>query len=502
MLDQQTKDLLPEVMRNTMEALNQNTNATDEITLPVTLAVMSFATQGLYDGDPLMWKNTALSNYYCVLVPSGGLKTSISDLVLEGARRFEQEQRQTAQDAETEYQIAMKKYESEIKERARKKDDPIQVPGFPTPFTKIVKPKYPRTARYMASKFTLNGILGALKGVPHFGIFNSDAAEFFNSHAFTNRETSIEIVSALSRLWSGEQIDKLTGIEDIVTVGKRTTSLFMLQQELADFFVNPQFKDQGFTNRILITQSVKISKKLADFSDMGLSKKITTNDSILPFNNRIYELLATVDKKQKNPSGNSLLDLRRSLIDSGERDMNTLILDTFPICMTDNTRSVYQEVYNDMVQKMDEERYSEYKNFISRAYEHFVRMANTLAIFDGKDMVTEREALCACGLIYYFIDQRMNLQIDGKVRIDPIVQVSEEVLRFMNRNEHTEYTKRILNNYGPKAYRKLSINDRDRVLEEMRSRDQIIIVKDGSKTVIELANENNSHLEGEIVSTE
>lgn len=489
MLQENIKELLPDTIKQAMEALSENTNATDEITLPVTLAVASFATQGLYNGDPIMWNTTALGNYYCVLVPSGGLKTSISDLVLEGARRFELEQREKAEDAMTEYEIALKKYESEIKAQAKKKDDPLIIPATPNPFTKITKPKYPRTARYMASKFTLNGILSAMKGVPHFGIFNSDAAEFFNSHAFTNRETSIEIVSALSRLWSGEQIDKLTGIEDIVTVGKRTTALFMLQQELADFFKNPQFKDQGFTNRILITQSIKINKKLADFSDSGLSKKLNVDDKILPFNDRVYELLSQVDNNQQKSTGNTLLDMRKRLLEEeNNKDINRLVLSNFPICMTDNTRTIYQEVYNDMVNKMDHPLYDEYKNFISRAYEHFVRLANTLAIFDGKTMVTEREAMCACGLIYYFIDQRLNLIIDGHVRSDPIVEVAMEVKRFLERSkdDYPEFTKKILNDYGPVCYRKCKIHDRIRVLQELESRDVIELEKDGKKVKITL----------------
>lgn len=97
------------------------------------------------------------------------------------------------------------------------------------------------------------------------GMFNSDAAEFFNSYSFKDANTSVEIVSAMSRLWSGEDVDKITGMEDIYTRGKRTTALFMLQQELAGFFVNPQFKDQGFTNRMLITQCELTPRKKGGF---------------------------------------------------------------------------------------------------------------------------------------------------------------------------------------------------------------------------------------------
>lgn len=488
MLDKQIRELLPDIIKNTMDALTETTNATDEITLPVTLAVASFATQGLADGNPEMWDRCAISNYFCVLVPSGGLKTSISDSVLEGARRFELEQRETAEDAETQYQIDIKKYETAIKDKAKEKINPLVIPGMTaplTPFTRIEKPKYPRTARYMAGKFTLNGILNALKGVPHFGIFNSDAAEFFNSHAFKDPTSSIELVSALSRLWSGEQIDKLTGIEDIVTSGKRTTALFMLQQQLAGFFVNSQFKDQGFTNRMLITQSEKISKKTADFSDIGRSKKKTTVDDLIPFNDRVYELLASVDASQHKPKGKDLFSIRKSLIQQENKDKNILVLDVQAWCMSDNTRYVLQDFYNDMVTKMDDEKYLEYQNFISRAYEHCIRLATVLSLFDKKDCVDERDAKCAVGLMYYFIDQRMNLTIDGNIRVDNVVECSKKVHDFLVRKYlNSEITKAVLNNFGPNQYREMSIADRDKVLLELESRDLIDIVRNGTKVSI------------------
>ena len=488
MLDKEIKDLLPDIIKNTMDALTENTNATDEITLPVTLAVASFATQGLADGSPEMWEKCAISNYFCVLVPSGGLKTSISDSVLEGARRFELEQRETAEDAETQYQIDMKKYEAEIKNKAKEKSSPLVIPGMNapiTPFTRIEKPKYPRTARYMAGKFTLNGILNTLKGVPHFGIFNSDAAEFFNSHAFKDPTTSIELVSALSRLWSGEQIDKITGIEDIVTGGKRTTALFMLQQQLAGFFVNSQFKDQGFTNRMLITQSEQISKKPADFTSAGRSKQKTTVNNLAPFNDRVYELLASVDDRQQKPSGKGLFAMRKSLLQQQNNDKNTLILDTHPWLWTDSTALIFQDFYNDMVNKVDDKKYTEYQNFIVRAYEHCIRLATVLSLFDKKEYVDERDAGCAVGLMYYFIDQRMNLTIDGSVRPNEIVECAIKLNDFISKQSvDTEITKKLLNDKGPYQYRNMSVNDRDKVLIELESRDMIEIVLIGTKTVI------------------
>jgi hypothetical protein len=285
-------------------------------------------------------------------------------------------------------------------------------------------------------------------------------------------------VSALSRLWSGEQIDKLTGVEDVVTHGKRTTALFMLQQQLADFFVNSQFKDQGFTNRMLITQSEKISKKLADFSDAGFSKKKTKDNDLVPFNDRVYELLSSVDDNQQKPSGKGIFEMRKRLLQEENKDQNTLILDVHSWNLQDSTRVIFQEFYNDMVKKMDDERYSEYQNFISRAYEHCIRLATVLSLFDKKDTVDERDAGAAVGLMYYFIDQRMNLTIDGSPKLSPIVECATKVRDWMHKKRNGQIVNKTdLNNYGPLHYRNMNTNDRDKVIEEMESRDYIEIVK-------------------------
>jgi len=493
MLDEQTKSMLPKIIQDTMAAITENTNAPDEITLPVTLAVATFATQALVDGKPLQWPRCPISNFFCVLVPSGGLKTSISDSILEGARRFEESQRQTSEDAWTDYQIEMKKYESQIKQKA-KEDDPINIPGMitpaaQTPFTKIEKPQYPRRARYIISKFTLNGFLNMLQGVPHAGIFNSDAAEFFNSHAFKDSQTSVEIVSAMSRLWSGENIDKLTGIEDISTNNKRTTALFMLQQEHAHFLENPAFRDQGFTHRMLVTQCELIEKKRADFSTNGLNKINQNYDKLQPFNDRVFELLSSVDNNQKNVKKGGFFAMRQQLMNIRE-DINTLQLDTIKINEVDDSYKLLEFFYNDMLDKQKDKRYEKYINFMARAYEHCIRLATVLAVFDKKDMVNEREIACSIGLMYYFIEQRLSLNINGKIRENDIVNCAYKVFEFVKRLKEEEpntcITKTVLNNKGPNMYIKMESGHREKVLQEMKDRDWIKIVKEGKKSEIVL----------------
>jgi len=480
MIDKETRELLPDLIKETMDALTENTNAPDEMTLPITLAVASFATQGIADGHPMRWESCPINNFFVVLTPSGGLKTKLSDSLLEGAKRFEESQRKVAQDAWTDYLVATKKYNNEVNDRAKKKGDPILLPG--QVLDKIETPQYPRTARYMASKFTLNGLLNTLRGVPHMGMFNSDAAEFFNSYSFKDANTSVEIVSAMSRLWSGEDVDKITGVEDIYTRGKRTTALFMLQQELAGFFVNPQFKDQGFTNRMLITQCELTPRKKADFSKSGLSSILTNDSKLIPFNDRVYDLLASVDDRQNKPSGKGLVDIRRAILkkqNDDKTDPNVLVLPTIGFCHTDGSHKVMEDFCNEMDEAALDPKYKEYQNFFVRAYEHCVRLAIVLTIFDGKDEATVREAKCSVGLMRFFIDQRMNLNIDGSVKIDPIVECAKKVVNWMNKQDsNIKITKTVLNNNGPKAYREMKGDQREQVLKELRERNWVECVED------------------------
>ena len=147
-----------------------------------------------------------------------------------------------------------------------------------------------------------------------------------------------------------------------------------------------------------------------------------------------------------------------------------------------------------MLDKANDKKYEEYKNFIARAYEHCIRLATVLSLFDKKSMVTEQECQCAVGLMYYFIDQRMNLIIDGVIRENEIVECGEKVKKFLENYVEThpneEITKKILNDRAPMQYRKMEVKTRKLVLEEMRSRDYIRVIE-GKKTVIYLNTERS-----------
>ena len=468
MLDQQTKALLPTIISDAMDALSKNTNAPDEMTLPITLALATVAAQALSNIECMAWPKCTLSEYFMVLAPSGGLKTSLMDSVCEGVRRFEREQKIQADQDETDYIIQIKLYEAAIKEEVK---NPVGAT--------IVKPEPPRGYRYLIGKATTNGLIDTLAQVPYAGIFSSDAGELFNSHSFQDSSKSLEFISMLSKAWSGEDIDRVTGIREnnVLLHNRRLSMLVMLQQQLAGLLNNSQFKDQGVTNRMLITQCELSFKKKADFSVAGQQETDNNNARLIPFNERIYELLKSVDQNQQivryGSAGKSLGAMRARM---GHTNINELELRTLKFSSTDGARQLMEDFYNEMADLSMDKKYEEYSNFLSRAYEHCCRLAGVLTVFDQKTEVSIKEVQCAIGLVWYFIGQRMTLTVDGNVRSSPVVECATALWSAMEKNIQTDFAPRELIGICF-AYKKTEVALRQKVLDQLISDGRIEVIE-------------------------
>ena len=437
MLKKEIKDLLPDIIRDTMAALTQLTNAPDEMTLPITLAVANFATQGLTNVDTLEWDPCSISEYFVVLVPSGGMKTSISSMLMSGIEKFEIEEEQRNKQANIDYKIAMKKFAKDIDEAA--KSSALVSPTEP------IKPK---GSRYRAEKATVNGLINTLTSVPFAGLFSSDAGEFFNSYSFGDRGRSNEMVSTLSKAWSGEALDRVTGIEEnnVKLRKRRFNMLVLLQQELAGFLNDKTMQQQGFIHRLLVTQCELFEKHDADMSAAGRTKKATDRKILDPFNDRVYDLLTEVEvvqDKMRNPPiaiGGTMLQQLQARV-ALNTNPNELILPVMLTCQTDNATKLFEAAYNKYKRMAILKANEEFASFYNRAFEHVMRLAATLAAFDKKTEITEREAECAIRLIEYFIDQRLTLNVEGESRHDLIIEVGEILLKGLEKMPGKQATK-------------------------------------------------------------
>jgi hypothetical protein len=480
MLDPNVKALLPKLISDAMDGLTGLSNAPDEMTLPSVLAVANFASQAIINVDPEQWKSSALSEFFCVLAESGSTKSATIDPILVGIKEFEKA-REAEYDREmTEYAIAMQKYNSAIKEAA--KTDNGDVPD---------KPQKPRGIRHKIEKPTANGLLNALESVPFVGLFNSDAAEFFNSHAFQAQDKANEMISMLSKVWSGEVVERQTGIEEnnLRLHNRRFNMLVMLQHQLADFLKNKQFKDQGFQNRLLITQCALFKKPEADWSKQGKQKINAFYTQLDPFNDRVGALLNAVHDMQ--------VSARTKFEKVGNVKMpipvyaapNELLLEKVGFNDEDGAKQLMQDFYNEMANAAFDPKYEEYKNFMSRAYEHACRLAATLAVFESFEpvkfrfdpnykthFIKRKHAECAIGLMRYFIQQRLDLEVEGSTRANPITDCAEDVKKFLKRLGGS-CEKKDLSQKGPNSYRKLPTDLRKSVITVLEDNEEIEIVE-------------------------
>ena len=475
MLDKKTKQLLPKLMIDAIDAISQSSNAPDELTLPLVLSVANYAVQALADVDPGLkgWNRCAISMYCTVLATSGAQKTSTLLPLMVGMRKYERSREAVAEQDQTDFEIEEERYKKSIKEEVKS----------PT-FVKVKKPIRPRGFRHILEKGTVNGMINTLDRVPFLGLFSSDAGEFFNSHSFQDKSKAIEMIATLSKAWSGEDIDKVTGVEDMKIHDRRFNMLVMLQQELAGFLNNSQYKDQGFINRILITQAGFFRKKGIDLELEDDSPELS--ELLEEFNDRVYTLLLKVDEQQekiKNAPPPSLpgkkatwveVRARQQALDAkGKGNPNELILPKIGFRKDDNTRKIMSKFYNEMADSYTKPEYKEYENFMSRAYEHCCRLAATMCLFDNGEYITEANAECAVGLMRYFINQRLNLNVDGEVRERESVVCADAFIKWLKTEPDMKTTKGNAVKFGPNIYRKMDVEGRVKVMEELMSRESI-----------------------------
>lgn len=473
---------LPTLMKDVITLMKDGEGVSAEMVLPVALSVSNFAVQSIMDANPIQWTRSPCGQFYVVVAESGERKTATYILLCDGIIKWQEEQMFEAKKAKTEYLIEKKKYDKELMNRA--KQDPDEYANEPP----LVEPQIYSNWKHLFEKFTTNGLLKDLELVPHCFLVNTDAAEFFNSHAFQGKGTDTEIVSALSKLWSGEAITKSTGIEEKYIANRRASALFMIQAGQAKFLKDERFKDQGFTNRLLIAQPPRIQHKITSLWDEGnIEKKAKLKEAIDKFNDHIYKLLNKGADTKKMWQADVPHDELRS---TDKNELKYLL--RMEVNATDGARDVYNEMFQTFEKVKQDEFYKvegfyeEYGAFLNRCFEHYCRMATTLALFEENDTITKENAECAKEIILWFIEQRHNLELDIARDKSEIVQCAESLLKLMKKWYKTTpklfikdivaydgMSRTFLNNNGPATYKIMETPDRDRVLEEMASREWI-----------------------------
>jgi hypothetical protein len=201
-------------------------------------------------------------------------------------------------------------------------------------------------------------------------------------------------------------------------------------------------------------------------------------------------LLTQADNKTKG----TLANLRQELLDAS--DPNELTLTPLPV--SKEAKQIYDEMFI-KVQKIEQEQYykeegffEEYKTFLSRVYEHFIRMATTIALFQEHTEVTLEDAAAAYQIIDWFIEERRRLELDLARDKNETVQVAEELYKRLKKwqdyphqapklaqkdmQDKGGFSKTCLNNNSISSYKNMSDYERTLVLNEMQSRDWVELI--------------------------
>lgn len=496
------KDLFPKPVVEMVEILNELYNAPEEMSLPIILAAINFPAQALANVNPIQWPSSPLSLNFVVLADTGGQKSTVMNAVTKAIEEFQDSRQEQFKKELTQYMVEKKKYDQEMKDvikdgvtAAEPVEEPRQKPkssalkrtmaSFDADSDVVFEPAKQRQQAIptvpetpvgnllLVQKATLNGIIDVLKEMPFAGLFNPDAAEFFSSHAFQDKERGTEMIAALSKLYSGETVARQTGVKEtnVYLAKRRFSMLVMLQQQLAGFLLNSQYNDQGFIPRLLVTQPPKSVMTRFDFSKANVDRKAHLHDRMIPFHSHIQSMLVQVfdnhqraldDAKRDNPDApvsNKQLILPRLNFD----------LDALPLL---------EQFGNDMLAACDDPANIAHRGYLRRTYENACRIAATFAVFDGLDTIPKHYTQGAIELMKWFTEQRLALEIDGDVSENRVVQAAWAVEKWFHKqavaNPNVPITKKRLTQSGPSVYIKADSKTRNDILNELIQRHIIV----------------------------
>ena len=445
-------DKLPTLMRQAMEILKELHGAPEEMTLPVVLGVANSAVQQHYNVDSRKYGERPISLYFLAMSGTGTRKSTIHREVATELIAFGEERKPLVTQEKMRYQAELavynkrkKKYDEDIiKANDVDSDDYVVALGVKPP----KEPKLPERYNYIIKKSTLNGILETLKYQSYAWLASTEGGEFFNGHMFKDKNSSAatEMTTALTCIWEGDSLDKNTGIEQVAMKGRRMNMLFMLQKEtIEDVLKNRVFQQQGFTNRLLITQAKPYENPLWIATPEAEQREAELRENLSSFNNRIRELV-------RKPTY-----IKEGAWDPFELDLETITID-------DDAHQILVELSNQ--NRNGNPLIENYAGFAERVHEHGIRIAATLAAFDKRKVVNLDDALCAFDLMEYFIEQRSQLDIGGADR-DPDHTYNVEQLTAFFKKKNFSGTENELRRFGPSWFRKFAPDQRDKILEDM-----------------------------------
>ena len=446
-------DRLPEEMRAAMLVLKELHNAPEEISFPTVLSVANSAAMHRYNVNSRRYGIRPINLFLLAMAATGGGKSTIHREAANALKKFQDEKRTLATQERQRYEAEkavydnrVKKYQKLIKEANDDDDDDYAV------VPNLAPPKEPRpmeTYSLMLKKATLNGLFTILQTQSYVWMASTEGGEFFSSHAFQGKDTgkAVELTTALTALWDGDNLDKTTGLVQNTITDRRVNMFFLLQKAVVeDVLKNRTFQEQGFTNRWLIADAPAYQRPVWETTAEAEAKEAEIRELLKPFDQRIEQMLMVPTCKKESHWDHFALDF---ITIDFEPKAHTLLVD---------------ELYNQYRDK-DDQILKQYEGFCERLHEHGIRVAATLAAFKGELKITEDTALAALDIMSYFIEQRDRLEV-GVRDLNPDHTYSVANLTAWMLKKNWAGTETELRQMGPNWFRKLGPEQRAKILTD------------------------------------
>ena len=455
---------LPPLIAYTMQSLKEINNVPEEMAIQAILGTINMATQSLYNVDPVFFGGAIIptTEYFIALAPTAGMKSTIYKMLDYGIKRFEEDEKIRYGNDIQNYKLAhaIWKKDYDKLEKSLTSEDLNDKVRFDALVASVgPEPQKPTSFKYRLSTGTRNGLIDFLSNIPHGGMSSSEAGEFFNGHAFQegkNNSKGFEMITTLTNLWDGNGVEKNTGIESKVIENRRFTMLFLLQKAMAkDWLGNKIYSEQGFVHRLLITHCDYWDVPEMDRNNIPKLKE--SQKKLEVFHSKIYSLIS---KPRRFKEGSNLeLEL--------------------PIMTMTNEAIDKLSQFDNSIKKKQSTDYAEFQGFVGRLYEHAVRLAATVAIFEDSNQIELKHAECAIELAFFYLEQRMSLDLGANTKYANQVDIAEKLTFdiIQKIKNGTVVNKYWLNKLSPKYYRGLSVDERRKVIDEINSRGVIVFEK-------------------------
>jgi hypothetical protein len=441
---------LPKEIQKTIDILKTHSNIPIEVALPSILSIISLAVGGRYKVDPLDYPPFPLNLYTLSLMPTGATKSAILAKLLAPVKDHIAIKAKEMQQLADQYAIDLKIYNKQESTYINGVASGTLDPAFDP---KPIKPIKPMSSRLILDSFTLNGLIDSLKSQPAIALITDEASGFFNSYSF--KDGGSQITSALTNLYSGSQVSRVTGIaEDVTFINNKTVTILLMAQPtaLSKIVRRSDFGEQGFMHRFLISACPSFDvPKMSVIAGESEKKAVQFSIGMSCWNSRIT----------------SLLEDKFDLDDAFEPIWKLLPLESDARIIINNNFNENQTVnyINDAL----------FDAFARRRHEMSLRIAGLFALFDLRTIINVEDVMSAIDVFSFFEQQRAmlsnNLEL-GDTSLTLEQEAESKLVKWMQGRGDVGIGDIAR---GPKILRDMKSNHRTAFLEDLCNRGVLVL---------------------------